>query len=184
MQYSTSSKPSKTGELEIAKDRLIQCKEVLYPRGFDVFDNNKEDLDLILMKVHVPDSMNTENFRYINLNNNRDDTSDNIHALGYPAGTPLTKSVDGSILLNSQDSNFLLTDLDVFVGSSGSPVFDTKSDKLIGMVISGATDFIYNKQKKCREIKKCSFLDKNKCTGEKILKQSLIRNELEIYLEN
>jgi hypothetical protein len=65
-----------------------------------------------------------------------------VYALGHPRGLPL-KLVDAAHVLAVQPATFR-TDLDTFVGNSGSPVFDGLSHALVGIVLAsqkGEGDF-------------------------------------------
>lgn len=66
-----------------------------------------------------------------------------IYMLGYPAGLPLKAAMNASILsLDNQNSFY--TSLDAFQGNSGSPVFDLQTNEVIGILVSGANDFVWN----------------------------------------
>jgi V8-like Glu-specific endopeptidase len=61
-----------------------------------------------------------------------------VYTLGYPCGLPLKIAANATIL-DVADGVFR-TDLDTFVGNSGSPVFDAASHALVGMVVAGQQD--------------------------------------------
>lgn len=58
-----------------------------------------------------------------------------VYVMGYPYGLPL-KYAPGAKVLNVEETHFG-ADLDVYSGSSGSPVFDTITHEVIGMVVKG-----------------------------------------------
>jgi Trypsin-like peptidase domain len=58
-----------------------------------------------------------------------------VYALGHPRGLPLKLAADG-VVLGATDGA-LRTNLDTFVGNSGSPIFDADSHALVGLVIEG-----------------------------------------------
>jgi len=62
-----------------------------------------------------------------------------IFSVSHPLGMP-RKFLTNHRVLESQTDR-IVTDLDTFVGSSGSPVFDRKTGRVLGMVISGHPDF-------------------------------------------
>jgi hypothetical protein len=90
--------------------------------------------------------------------------STKIYMIGHPSGLPQKASVNASILTNS-DPYYFLSSLDAYQGSSGSPVFEIATGKVIGMLVSGAVDYIWNGS--CNVSKICSI---PYCEGEKILK--------------
>ncbi|MCU0289500.1 MAG: serine protease [Acidobacteria bacterium] len=67
----------------------------------------------------------------------KDDYCDQkIYTIGYPMGLPV-KFATGAQTYESRDQNFIRADLDIFMGNSGSPVFDRINHELIGIVARG-----------------------------------------------
>ena len=98
---------------------------------------------------------------------NRDlSLGEGVFALGFPSGTPL-KYAHGRVRASILPSIYTMA-IDTFAGNSGSPVFDDKEKKLVGILVSGETDFITNpKQQSCNIVHTCSF---GKCSGERVFK--------------
>ena len=94
-----------------------------------------------------------------------------VYVIGYPCGLPQISDV-GKILLNDEPTHFT-TNLNTFHGNSGSGVFDGETDKLIGLLVRGDTDFVFNDQLKCNVAKICDSEAKD-CTGEDCMKMSFI----------
>lgn len=88
---------------------------------------------------------------------------DEIYMLGYPAGLPLKATVNARVSSRA-DLNNVYTSLDAFRGNSGSPVFSKKTNKVIGVLVSGGTDFIWTGG--CNISATCKI---PYCNGEKIL---------------
>lgn len=63
----------------------------------------------------------------------------NLVMIGHPCGYPLSAAVKGN-MLSSEGYNFW-TNLDAFIGNSGSPIFNASTWKVEGLLISGGTDF-------------------------------------------
>lgn len=61
-----------------------------------------------------------------------------VYALGHPRGLPL-KLVENGTVLAVTGCTFR-TDLDTYVGNSGSPVFDARTHALVGVVTDGQKD--------------------------------------------
>ncbi|MEM7658290.1 MAG: S8 family serine peptidase [Bacteroidota bacterium] len=59
-----------------------------------------------------------------------------VYAIGHPLGLPLQLSCDGQIFVKENGQAYQ-TDLDLFAGSSGSPVFDANTFQVIGIYIQG-----------------------------------------------
>ncbi len=63
-----------------------------------------------------------------------------LYAAGYPSGLPL-KIVNGGKVLRNENSHSFDSDLDIFQGNSGSPVFDGITGKVIGITSHGHEDY-------------------------------------------
>jgi V8-like Glu-specific endopeptidase len=70
--------------------------------------------------------------------------STQVYTFGHGLGLPLKFSFDAQIW-NSKDEDtpyLYYSELDMFGGNSGSPVFNAKTNQLIGIFIAGAEDFV------------------------------------------
>jgi V8-like Glu-specific endopeptidase len=65
-----------------------------------------------------------------------------LAAIGYPSGLPVKVATEGSVRSISQ-KGFFVADLDTFGGNSGSPVFNTKTLKIEGILVRGGEDYVY-----------------------------------------
>jgi V8-like Glu-specific endopeptidase len=65
-----------------------------------------------------------------------------LAAIGYPSGLPVKIASEGSIRSISQNGYFV-ADLDTFGGNSGSPVFNTQTMKIEGILVRGGGDYAY-----------------------------------------
>jgi V8-like Glu-specific endopeptidase len=83
-------------------------------------------------------------------------------AIGHPLGVP-KKIVDGGKVMSMNDierehpirsfflkTNYFTTNLDVYAGNSGSPVFNRRTGKVEGILIQGANDFETDYENKCQ----------------------------------
>lgn len=61
-----------------------------------------------------------------------------VYTLGHPRGLPLKLATSGRVL--AVEACVFRTDLDTYVGNSGSPVFDARTHALVGVVIEGQKD--------------------------------------------
>lgn len=61
-----------------------------------------------------------------------------LYVLGHPFGLPLKFSPDGQILEHLTEE-YCKTNLDAFVGNSGSPVIEVETQKVIGILVTGRT---------------------------------------------
>lgn len=68
--------------------------------------------------------------------------SDNqrVHVIGHPVGLP-TKFAGGASVRSNQPDAFFVANLDTFGGNSGSPVFNSETHEVEGILVRGETDF-------------------------------------------
>jgi hypothetical protein len=64
-----------------------------------------------------------------------------VHVIGHPSGLP-TKIAGGAIVRNNQPSAFFVANLDTYGGNSGSPVFNSSTHEVEGILVRGETDFV------------------------------------------
>ncbi len=75
---------------------------------------------------------------------------DPIGMVGAPLGLPLKISRYGEILGEDDELSFQVN-VDTYGGNSGSPVFDVKTMKVLGILVAGEPDFTYNTAQKCSQ---------------------------------
>jgi V8-like Glu-specific endopeptidase len=59
-----------------------------------------------------------------------------VYVIGHPAGLPLKFAAGARVLESSQEAYFA-AGLDIYMGNSGSPVFDGDTHEVVGMVVRG-----------------------------------------------
>ena len=74
--------------------------------------------------------------------------SDKVFMIGHPLGLPLVATRNAKILNNS-NSHFFNAELDSFSGNSGSPIFNSKTFKVEGILVRGEEDFVQNPLLQC-----------------------------------
>lgn len=98
--------------------------------------------------------------------------SNTYYVIGTPGGIPFKLAGKAKIMENTNPAYFLLN-CDTYDGNSGSPVFNTRTDTIEGLLISGTNDFEPNVLNiTCQLSVVCPF---DKCPGskgEKILRTS------------
>lgn len=80
-----------------------------------------------------------------------------VFTIGYPSGLP-AKVADNSTIIEEPNLQKFITDTDAFQGNSGSPVFNAKTGRVIGIVSGGQNDYIRNGS--CKVVKICRSEDK------------------------
>lgn len=73
---------------------------------------------------------------------------DQVFMIGHPLGLPLVST--GNALVNdTTNSHFFKATLDSFEGNSGSPVFNSKTFEVEGILVNGQDDFLEDLSKGC-----------------------------------
>jgi V8-like Glu-specific endopeptidase len=63
-----------------------------------------------------------------------------VHVIGHPCGLPL-KFADNSFVRDNTKPSFMTCNLDTYGGNSGSPVFNSDTHEVEGILVRGETDF-------------------------------------------
>ncbi|AZQ58096.1 serine protease [Maribacter sp. MJ134] len=105
--------------------------------------------------------------------------NERLYAIGASEGLPLKYSPDGQIF-KSWSEDIINTNLNVHVGNSGSPVFNTENN-VVGMVVKGQSKQKVNKIDNCIMPKDCIDFG---CSGEYVLKISSIPTLKELLKKN
>jgi hypothetical protein len=97
--------------------------------------------------------------------------STEVYMIGHPTGLPKKIAVNAGIADNS-NAQYFYTTLDSFQGNSGSPVFNRKTNKVIGVLVSGEIDYEFNGN--CYQSSLCAI---PYCKGEKVMRIEYLLNE-------
>lgn len=90
--------------------------------------------------------------------------------IGSPSGLPL-KVADGGTVLDNTGKYQFLTSLDTFKGNSGSPVFDSKTGLVEGILVSGKIDYVPSRSydpNSCMVVNICNQGGKN-CSSQRTI---------------
>lgn len=93
-----------------------------------------------------------------------------IYMIGHPYGLPKKVAANAGIL-QTDDLQSFYTSLDAFQGNSGSPVFSITTHSVIGILVSGETDFKWNGTCNISTICKPPY-----CLGEKAIRIAVIKD--------
>lgn len=129
--------------LQTERRALIKPENVF--TALDVVQKKNEDANLQFSIIRLNKKVPAPLFDYLDRNTAKQ--GDALYMLGHPLGLPLKFTNHGMIY--SVTSNTLSTDLDAFKGNSGSPVFNEETNKVIGILIKGQTDFTMDVSGKC-----------------------------------
>jgi V8-like Glu-specific endopeptidase len=92
-------------------------------------------------------------------------TGRSVYVIGHPSGLPQKLGI-GKVVGNGEVSSFT-TDLDTYQGNSGSGVFDAVTDRLVGLLVRGETDFVSDTKRKCSVSNRCARALED-CSGEDV----------------
>lgn len=111
--------------------KSVGCKEVI--RHKDELIDKGLDYALVRLASDV-------NIPVVTIAKKEAGVGDDVYALGYPLGSPKKKS-DGKIRKVLAEPGLYNSNLDVYQGNSGSPVFSSETNELIGIISAGESDF-------------------------------------------
>jgi Trypsin-like peptidase domain len=66
-----------------------------------------------------------------------------VHVIGHPVGLP-TKVAGNAAVRDNTPNAFFIANLDTYGGNSGSPVFNSNTHEVEGILVRGETDFVLN----------------------------------------
>lgn len=70
-----------------------------------------------------------------------------LYIIGHPCGLPMKVASGAKVLSVEADKSFFKANLDSFGGNSGSPVFSATTSKVVGILVRGQADFIWDTAK-------------------------------------
>ncbi|MEY3444105.1 MAG: hypothetical protein RLZZ519_2386, partial [Bacteroidota bacterium] len=89
--------------------------------------------------------------------------TDSVYAIGFPSGLPMKVAGIGAVTQKEGDTYFY-SNIDTYEGNSGSPVFNSRTHEVVGILIEGDQDF--ENRGNCRKAKDCFGRG---CKGEKAI---------------
>ncbi|VXA98214.1 Serine protease [Flavobacterium sp. 9AF] len=145
---------AKTG----ATDYYFNAKDIYFPKTI-----LRKNLDLDLVEFTVDREFDKVALEWENSSVAVAKESE-VYMIGHPTGLPLKVALNAFIEENTNPFYFY-TSLDSFQGNSGSPVFNFYTHKVIGVLVSGEVDYIYNGNCYYSPVCKIPY-----CKGEKVMR--------------
>lgn len=139
------------GDIEISADNVYACAEVLYP---DI--EWTADVSLVRLDRKVVNRRPLPVRRSGSVK-----VGDQVVAIGSPLRRPLKVSANARV--RQVYRNYFTANLDVYDGSSGSPVINIESGLVEGVLVGGEDDFFLDEENYCYRSKVCSD---DGCMGE------------------
>lgn len=100
-----------------------------------------------------------------------------VHVIGHPSGLP-TKFAPGATVRDNSPADFFVANLDSYGGNSGSPVFNSVTHEVEGLLVRGETDFIDSGG--CRVLLVCPT---SGCRGEDVTRATVFAPLLDGVVE-
>jgi V8-like Glu-specific endopeptidase len=158
----TAKNEKDRGQSEFDARQIFRGIE-LVGSGYTSKENGSEDWAVVRLdrKVSVDIASPVKNIRTTNVKK-----GERVYAIGYPTGLPL-KYVSGARISDDKPgAKFFIADLSVFQGNSGSGVFLSGTNELIGILVRGDRDYYLDENAgRCARAYIC---DLTKCTGEAV----------------
>lgn len=156
--YSFESKASLSQPLTIAKSDVYECQSVIHSK----VDDAAADFAVVRLARPVLDREPLKLRR-----EGRISKSDGLLVAGHPSGLPMKISDRAKVRKNSHPAYFV-ANLDVYAGNSGSPVFNSRTLVVEGILVRGEEDFVETANQ-CRVSKICPYTG---CRGEDVTRIS------------
>jgi V8-like Glu-specific endopeptidase len=93
-----------------------------------------------------------------------------VYVVGYPTGLPL-KYAPNSTVRESEMPRYFTANLDTFGGNSGSGVFRSVTNELVGILVQGETDYVWDRHRGCRIVNICPT---SGCAGEYVTRAGAV----------
>ena len=127
-------------QVNVPSTSVYSCKRII-SRTLD--SSNGDDYALIQLDRKVTDR-NVLSIR----KSGAPSVGDNIVVIGHPTGLP-TKIADGATI-RTLEGKYFTANLDTYGGNSGSAVFNADTGVVEGILVRGATDYVYDSSRGCR----------------------------------
>ena len=103
---------------------------------------------------------------------------DSVAVLGHPSGLPMKIASDAFVISNDTSSPFFVTNLDTFGSNSGSPVINTSSYEVEGVLVRGVNDYVLSDDDSCVQVNRCPENGSTICGGENATKMVMLSEQI------
>lgn len=143
---------------EVESSEIYSCKAVI-----ERAQTGAEDYALVQLDRPV------RGHRPLTLAKRSVQPGDSLIVVGHPSGIP-TKVTDNG-LVRSVKPQYFTASLDTYGGNSGSAVFNQETLEVVGILVRGESDFIYDSKNRCSISNRCT---EDGCRGEDVTQISYI----------
>jgi V8-like Glu-specific endopeptidase len=151
----------------IKKEDIFKCTEIVA----QVLPNSENQyLDYAIIRLDRPTGRAGLSYRV----GDQLQAQDDVAVLGYPSGLPLKIASNSFVMSNEADSPFFVANLDTFGSNSGSPVINTDTYQVEGILVRGTTDYILSDDGSCVQVNRCPESGDLNCAGENATKMAML----------
>jgi V8-like Glu-specific endopeptidase len=155
----------------ITKEDIFECAEIIA----QVSPNSENNyLDYAIIKLDRPTGR-------AGLSYTVDDqlqTQNSVAVLGYPSGLPQKIASNAFVMSNEAGSPFFVANLDAFGSNSGSPVINTDTYQVEGILVRGTTDYVLSGDGSCVRVNRCPESGGFNCAGENATKMAMLAEHI------
>lgn len=151
----------------LTPNNVFKCKEVIVQASPN---EDNQFLDYAIIKLDRPTGRESLDYTII------DDlgTQDSVAVIGYPSGIPLKIASNAVVLSNEIEEPYFVTNLDTFGSNSGSPVINTETYQVEGILVRGTADYVLSNNGSCVRVNRCPESGSVNCAGENATKMKLV----------
>jgi hypothetical protein len=103
---------------------------------------------------------------------------DRVAVIGYPSGLPLKIASDAFVMNNEAEDSYFTANLDTFGSNSGSPVINTDTYQVEGIVVRGMPDYVLSEDGSCIQVNHCPESGGTNCAGENATKMTTLVGQI------
>jgi hypothetical protein len=155
----------------LAEENVFQCAEVV-AQVLPTPEN--QYLDYAIIKLDRPTARAGLDYAIKDLLENQN----NVAVLGHPSGLPMKVASDAFVMSNDPDDPFFVTNLDTFGSNSGSPVINTATYQVEGILVRGEVDYELAEDGSCVQVHRCPESGGINCAGENATKMVMLANKI------
>jgi hypothetical protein len=146
----------------------ISASDIFYPikiSGRELDNTTQNDYAVVEVDKKIP----IDKITRIRING-KIGNNERVHVIGYPSGIPLKLTINANVF-NNNINNYFVINSDTYGGNSGSPVFNSSTHIVEGILVRGHTDFKKVKVENCYK-SVCCPVNIDTCRGEDVSRVS------------
>ena len=155
----------------ISSDSVYRCAEVLAQA---IPSQANQNLDYAIIKLDRPTGRPVIDYDL----ETQLKAQTKVAVIGYPSGLPLKIASDAVVTSNEVDEPFFVTNLDTFGSNSGSPVINTDTYLVEGILVRGANDYVLSNDQTCIQVNRCPEGGNETCSGENATKMAVVAESI------